>query len=481
MGDLRRIIQCAEIASFALVGRPQEHSPEKLGLADMSAIVDRFKFVRKPGGEPYSPSHRNYLFAAWRTLIQFSRHSGFMDEVPGAFTVHAKFHSMPARPIDDDEDELGKAIPEHVIKQLDDNLELLGTTSSFAVGGWAASDFALMFQTIYIVMRDTGRRPGEVTGLPYDCIDRIDGHPTLIYNNYKRGRHGRRLPIFESTASAIEAWQKHVSTLRRDAGLEEWLFPPPAARARRRIGPLTATQFANAFRPWVDDAIPEILDDHLDADGNPVPFDRSLILCYGFRHSFAQRHADNGTAPDVLRELMDHRSLDTTMGYYQVSLERKQAAIRTIAPLVMDRTGQNCGHANPLAYEMSTVAVPFGGCAEPSNVKAGGGHCPIRFQCAGCSFYRPDPSYLPAIEQEIADLRASKEFAIATGAQTWVIDNIDSQIKDHTEAADKMRAELASMPHDHRIAVEEASKELRKMRSSQAFVPLSAIKVRPTR
>ncbi len=30
---------------------------------------------------------------------------------------------------------------------------------------------------------------------------------------------------------------------------------------------------------------------------------------------YAQRHADNGTPVDVLRELMDHRSVDTTMGY----------------------------------------------------------------------------------------------------------------------------------------------------------------------
>jgi hypothetical protein len=41
------------------------------------------------------------------------------------------------------------------------------------------------------------------------------------------------------------------------------------------------------------------------------------------------------------------------------------------------------------------VAVPFGVCAEPSNVKPGGGACPFRFRCAGCDHFRTDVSYLP--------------------------------------------------------------------------------------
>jgi DNA-binding MurR/RpiR family transcriptional regulator len=36
---------------------------------------------------------------------------------------------------------------------------------------------------------------------------------------------------------------------------------------------------------------------------------------YAYRHSYAQRHADAGVQPDVLRELMSHRSMRTTTGY----------------------------------------------------------------------------------------------------------------------------------------------------------------------
>ncbi|GHB84591.1 hypothetical protein GCM10010347_64430 [Streptomyces cirratus] len=64
------------------------------------------------------------------------------------------------------------------------------------------------------------------------------------------------------------------------------------------------------------------------------------------------------------------------------------------------------------------MAVPFG--VEPSNVKAGGHACPIRLQCAGRGFYRPDPSYLASIEDQIRDLKADKEAALAMGMAALV-------------------------------------------------------------
>ncbi|MGX6600607.1 hypothetical protein ACWKSP_00500 [Micromonosporaceae bacterium Da 78-11] len=52
----------------------------------------------------------------------------------------------------------------------------------------------------------------------------------------------------------------------------------------------------------------------------------------------------------TLRDPMDHKSGDTTMGYFKVSIQ-------------------------------------------PSDVKPGGGQCPIRFSCSSCGFSRPDPSF----------------------------------------------------------------------------------------
>ena len=47
-----------------------------------------------------------------------------------------------------------------------------------------------------------------------------------------------------------------------------------------------------------------------------MPFDRSAVHPHAFRHTYAQTLADQGVPAPVLRDLMDHRSIDTTLGYY---------------------------------------------------------------------------------------------------------------------------------------------------------------------
>ncbi|MFE7398513.1 tyrosine-type recombinase/integrase [Streptomyces sp. NPDC057557] len=476
--DLRQTVYAATIASSALAGRPHGDEPELLAMGDMNAVVDMFRITKRPeDGHDYSTGHRRALLRHWHTFLEYARQAGMMDHVPGGFALNPRFHSIAA--VEVTEDDLGRAIPEHVIAQLDAHLDLLGASTAYASGGWTAADFARMYQVVYAVLRDTGRRPGEVTSLRRACLERVDGKPTLIYDNHKRRRHGRRLPVSEGTAQVIESWQKELDALPTILGCTQWLFPSPGQRNRPRRGHLTAAQFCNRiFRDWVDELIPDLVDERLDEDGAPLAYDRTQVVPYGFRHAYAQRHADAGTRPDVLRELMDHRSLDVTMGYYKVSLSRKQEAVRTVAALAVDRHGESHGFSDPLTYEVESVGVPYGGCTEPSNVKAGGGHCRIRFQCAGCDFYRPDPSYLPALEQQIADLRADKEAALAMEAADWVVRNLDDQIRAYSKSADQMRRKLDALPVEERAAVESASRELRKARSAAAFVPLQALTTR---
>lgn len=221
------------------------------------------------------------------------------------------------------------------------------------------------------------------------------------------------------------------------------------------------------FRNWVD-TLPALTDVGLDENGLSIPFSRDKITPYAFRHTYAQRHADAGTPVDVLRQLMDHVSVETTMGYYQVTMARRREAVSTVSTLMVDRHGNRLSPVGPVEYEMGTVAVPFGNCAEPSNVKAGGGHCPIRFQCAGCSFYRPDPSYLPALEAHVAELRVNKEHALATDAAGWVVNNLNDQVDAFATVAHAMRGLLEDLPEQDRRAVEEASVEVRKLRQLNA-------------
>jgi hypothetical protein len=47
---------------------------------------------------------------------------------------------------------------------------------------------------------------------------------------------------------------------------------------------------------------------------------------------------------------------------------------------------------------------------------------------SGCGFYRPDPSYPPAIEQHVNDLKADRETAMAMDADEYVLNGMSDQI-----------------------------------------------------
>ncbi len=88
-------------------------------------------------------------------VIEHGRASGLMEAVPGPFRPATRHRVRD----DPNEDELGKALPDMVIRQLDAHLHLLGPAGR--AGAIAAADLQLMHQTIYQILRDTGRRPAR--------------------------------------------------------------------------------------------------------------------------------------------------------------------------------------------------------------------------------------------------------------------------------------------------------------------------------
>lgn len=457
--EVRFCVRAATLASDALNLRPSGgQDTAALQFVDMNAIADAFRTANRLDGLPYSQQNRSALLGAFFKLMDFGRNAEILGAMPAGFARHSS-HTVPRE--DPNEDAVGSALPEHVIGQLDAHIDKLGEGIPF--GDYTPDQVHALFKTIYIVLRDTGRRPIEVASLRTDCLETIDGETSLIWDNGKGKRNRRRLPIATGTAQGIQDWQAQRPGLPAHPRSDAYLFP--AITEVAGIPHIFPTLIATAIRLWAQ-SIPDLRDEALGPDGEPLQFDRSRITPYAFRHSYAQRHADAGTPVDVLRELMDHVSTDTTMGYFQVSLKRKRAAVKTLAALAVDRTGSPAPFASGLAYQRSSVAVPFGGCVEPSNVKAGGHACPIRFQCAGCPFYRPDPSYLPAIEQQINDLKADRESAEAMDAAEYVVRNLSEQVDAYAEVAATMRQRLADLPADERAEIEEASAIMRRARAT---------------
>ncbi|MFE3386327.1 tyrosine-type recombinase/integrase [Streptomyces anulatus] len=467
----RRTFDGCVAASDALHLRPGGgHDPSKLKVTDMDAVVEAIKVRRRQDGEPLGFSTKADRLRHFCSLLDFGRRLELLDFLASGF-ARQSHHVIPWEDVA--EDLAGKAIPDHVMTQLDAAVDLIGF--DVVHGKQDQAEVRAMLRTIYILLRDTGRRPWEIRWLRTDCLETNNGEYVLIWDNHKARRKKRRLEISRETAFAIQAWLEVRERWKVPARSRTFLFP--AASAHNYDACVDSDTVSRMLRRWVD-GLPRLDTDVFDRNGEPVPFDRSKIYPYAFRHTYAQRHADAGTDIHVLRALMDHKSTDTTMGYFRVSMQRRREAVEAMRGHVVDRLGRPMPTSLNLAYEGRSVAVPFGNCREPSNVKAGGKQCPIRFQCSGCGFYRPDPSFLPAVEDHIRALKADRETAMAMDAAAFVIQNFTDQIESFQGVVRSIHDRLKTMPLEERRQIEEAGAVLRKVRASAVLLPMPEVPAR---
>jgi len=198
------------------------------------------------------------------------------------------------------------------------------------------------------------------------------------------------------------------------------------------------------------------------------------------RHSYAQRHADEGVPPDVLRDLLGHDKIGTTLGYYRVSEKRVRVAIDRVSGHQFDSQGRRVfldirglladEHAR---MRVGQVAVPFGICTEPSNVKAGGQACPYKFTCLGCGHFRSDPSYL---QQLLAD---RERVQAATELQDWAKAQVtprEEEIAQLRELIRGIEADVADLTEQDQALIADAVTVIRKTRQ---LVSLGMPSVRP--
>jgi integrase len=317
-GEVKRAVQVATLASAALSRRPGGgHHPGALGFTEVTAVYDAVKGATGEDGQLYHSHYRRGLWARFWSVVDLGRASGLLDQLGSGFVRHRSHRIVAVEP---NEDQIGKAIPETVIAQLDAHLDLFDGGRPYGLL-WSRADAKALFQTAYVVLRDTGRRPGELVSLAADCVEVDGGEHALVYDNHKKGRLRRRLPITAETAGAIRTWQQHRAGLLLPAVAGPWLFP--ACNESSGPGHLTTTRLSQALRSWVD-AIPVLHSDVPGPDGTPAPFERRAIYPYAFRHSYAQRHADAGVGVEILKELMDHRDMKVTQGYYTNPQELQQ-------------------------------------------------------------------------------------------------------------------------------------------------------------
>ncbi|MET9661486.1 DUF6262 family protein [Streptomyces sp. NPDC006510] len=271
-GKLSTRMAACLVASRALALRPGGGmDPGVLGFADMTAVVAAFRTLLRKDGRPYSEKHRHTALSNFWQILEFGRCAGMLDTLPGLFGRHPAHRIAVPEP---NEDEIGKAVPESVIAQLERLQGALG--DSLSHGSMPSEEVKEMCRTLYAVMRDTGRRPNEVVTLKVlkvGCLERVDGHYNLIWDNNKGKRLRRRLPIDIESAEIIQRWERRRAALADFEHGDGYLFP--AATERKDTGHLGADFPSRMLRVWVD-ALPQlevlaVLHDMV-ARGEPVTF-----------------------------------------------------------------------------------------------------------------------------------------------------------------------------------------------------------------
>lgn len=440
--------------------------PAALGRADMENFLNRLAFQQTQGLISMSTRRRTCLDV--RTVLNRLRALGLTR--PGQVAAGLgedlvlTLLDVP-RPI---EREPSRDLPAEIVATVCAHLPDLETR------------FGAQIRAAVELLIDTGRRPGEICRLPLDCLDRDgDGKPVLVYDNDKAARKARRLPVAEATAQTIVVQQQRVRARYPDTPIGELkLFPARPHNPHGRRG-ISVGYLGRQHAQWVA-AIPGLR----TTDG--AVFDTTRITPYAWRHTYAQRHADAGVPVDVLRELMDHRVMDTTKQYYRVGEQRRREAVDRMVALQFDRNGNRIWRDTKALLDseharraVGEVVVPFGVCAEPSNVQAGGHACPYRFRCVGCDHFRTDASYLPDLHTYLDDLLRTRERLRAMAdIDDWARAEAtpsDEEITRIRRLINRVTGDLHALTPTERAHVDQAIATVRRHRA----VALGLPKVRP--
>lgn len=441
--------------------------PAALGRRDVEGFLNRLAYLES--SDQISRYRRNCLCRDVRAVLAGIRALGLTRPgqpaagLPGDFALGRS--DIPAEP---ERGEPGRDLPPEIMATLCANLANLEP-----VDARVAAQLGI----------DTGRRPEDILGLPLDCLDRDkDGGPVLVYDNHKADRLGRRLPISQATAAVITEQQDRVRARFPSIPPARLVLLPSPRRNPDGRTAISIDMLDNRHREWVD-ALPML------RTREGAEFDKTKITPYAWRHSYAQRHADAGVPIDVLAELLDHRDWGATRRYYRIGEDRRRAAVDAVTALSFDRHGNRIWRdarsfldSEHARYAIGEVAVPYGACSEPSNVQAGGGACPVRFRCVGCSHFRTTVAHLPDLQAYLDDLLHTRERLPATvdGVDEWArLDATPTQeeITRVRQLINRIKSDLADLDQTEQARIDDAVAVVRRHRAAHA-VPLGMPTVR---
>jgi integrase len=171
---------------------------------------------------------------------------------------------VPRKP---EEPEPNRDLPEEILRQLYEHLPTLEQDISCREVRVAVE-----------LIMDTGRRPDEVCALAWDCLEHDEEQlPVLVYDNHKRARLGRRLPIAQATAELIRQQKERVRSRFAQTPLAELKLLPAACANPEGRRAITESHVGTQHRAWIQ-RLPPLR----RADG--AEYDKTRIVPYAYRH-----------------------------------------------------------------------------------------------------------------------------------------------------------------------------------------------------
>jgi integrase len=258
-------------------------------------------------------------------------------------------------------------------------------------------------RNLFIVMRETGKRAGEVVKLGRDPV-LLDstGAPCLLYHDYK-GRRDAIVPISDLAAAAIRDQQRIAA---QENPTSPWLFPRPGKNADGSRHYTTGT-FNDRLNRWMRTC------EVKDAAGNPV-----TVSSHQFRHTMATRMLNLGVPQHIVQQMLGHARADTVATYARLSdrtLRREfdryqQERVNIRGEVVSYSDTSPTAEAEWIKHRISKAlqTLPNGECGRPIQQT-----CPHPNACLTCDDFLTDGRHLESHRDQLE--RTRKLIAVAEG------------------------------------------------------------------
>jgi integrase len=277
----------------------------------------------------------------------------------------------------------------------------------------AASLDDLFARSAILLLRRSGLRLGECLDLELGCI--ADYGPTGTWLRVPLGKLGteRSVPLDLATVTALDAWACHRGQQR----------PHPHPRS----GKPTDFLFAEHGRRLSAWRIREGLRTAAAAAALPGPGGRPLnVTPHQLRHTYATELANAGMSLQALMAVLGHVTPEMTLRYATLASPALRSAydqaigkVRKTLPIAPVGRPIVPAKVDWIASEFLKTRVAHGYCSR----HLAAGACPYANICETCDNFVPGPEHLPALRDQLSDIRQLRADA---GQRGW-----DSEVKRH--------------------------------------------------